>query len=199
MKAYIEQYASAVKDAMDGIDPVEFAKIIAILAKAYKDDKQVFIAGNGGSAATANHFVCDFGKNAVPFTGTGPGRRRFRIISISDNIEKITALGNDIAFEEIFRQQMINLMRDGDVFIAVSASGNSPDLVRACEYAKENKSPIIVLAGFNGGRIREFAEAAMIVPLESYEQIEDMHLIILHMIVYYLKNNPQVLGQDAVS
>ena len=194
MKAYIDRYVATLGDAMAGLDPVQFEKIIAILVDAYRNDRQVFISGNGGSAASANHFVCDFGKNAVPFKGTGPGRRRFRIISVSDNIEKITALGNDIAFEEIFRQQLINLMREGDVFIAISASGNSPNIVRACEYAKEMQSRIIVLAGFDGGKIREFAEAAIVVPLESYEQIEDIHLIILHMVVYYFKNHPEVLG-----
>jgi len=194
MKAYIDGYTAALNGAMAGIDPLQFGKIVDILCDAYKNDKQVFIAGNGGSAGTANHFVCDFGKNAVPFRGTGPGSRRFRIVSVSDNVEKITALGNDISFDEIFRQQLINLMREGDVLIAISASGNSPDIVRACEYAKEMKSKIIVLAGFSGGRIKEFADAAIVVPLESYEQIEDIHLIICHMIVYYFKNNGQVLG-----
>ena len=193
MKAYIDGYADAVNGAMRGIDYAQFEKIIAILAEAYKNDRQVFIAGNGGSAATANHFVCDFGKNAVPFEKAGPGRRRFRIISVSDNTEKITALGNDIAFEEIFRQQLINLMREGDVLIAVSASGNSPDIVRACEYAKEMKSRIVVLAGFDGGKIKNFGDAAIVVPLKSYEQIEDLHLIILHMVVYYFKNHSELL------
>ena len=193
MKAYIDNYTSALNEAMGKFDPVQFEKIISILVEAYKKDKQVFIAGNGGSAGTANHFVCDFGKNAVPFTGTGPGKRRFRIISISDNIEKITALANDIAFEEVFRQQLINLMREDDVLILVSASGNSPNLVRACEYAKEKKSRIIALAGFQGGKIKDYADAAMVVPLESYEQIEDIHLIILHMIVYYFKTHPEIL------
>jgi len=193
-KAYIDGYTGALGEAMAGLDPAQFAEIIAILAEAYKNDKQVFIAGNGGSAETANHFVCDFGKNAVPFTGVGPGRRRFRIISVCDNIEKITALGNDISFEEIFRQQLINLMREGDVLIVISASGNSPDIVRACEYAKGMMAKIIVLAGFTGGKIKDFADVAVVVPLQSYEQIEDIHLIICHMIVYYFKNNPQALG-----
>jgi len=195
MKAYIDEYTKTLNDVMSKFDPVQFEKIIYILLEAYRNDKQVFIVGNGGSAATANHFVCDFGKNAVPFDGTGPGKRRFRIISICDNIEKITALANDIAFEEVFRQQLINLMNEEDVFIVISASGNSPNLVRACEYAKEKKSRIIVLAGFQGGKIREFADAAMIVPLESYEQIEDLHLVILHMIVYYFKNHPEILRE----
>jgi len=196
MKTYIDEYTAAISSGMQKIDPIQFEKIIAILVEAYKNDRQVFIVGNGGSAGTANHFVCDFGKNAVPFKGTGPGSRRFRIISVCDNIEKITALGNDIAFEEIFRQQLINLMRKEDVLIAVSASGNSPNIVRACEYAKEMKSRIVVLAGFKGGKIKEFADASIVIPLESYEQIEDIHLIILHMIVYYFKNNPEVLGHS---
>jgi len=194
MKAYIDEYTASLNGVMSNLDPVQFEKIIAILTDAYKNDRQVFIAGNGGSAGTANHFVCDFGKNAVPFTGTGPGKRRFRVISVSDDIEKITALGNDIAFEEIYRQQLINLMREGDVLIVVSASGNSPNIVKACEYAKEIKSQIIALAGFNGGKIKDFADAAIVVPLESYEQIEDIHLIILHMIVYYFKNHPELLN-----
>jgi len=193
MKDFIDGYVAALEDVFRRFDYYGFEKIIAILAEAYQNDRQVFIAGNGGSAGTANHFVCDFGKNAVPFNGAEKGKRRFRIISVSDNIEKITALGNDIAFEEIFRQQLINLMREGDVLIVLSASGNSPDLVRACEYAKEMKAPIITLSGFSGGKIREFADASIVIPLESYEQIEDIHLIICHIIVYYFKNHPEVL------
>ena len=194
MKDYLNEYAAALNGAMQTLDSGQFEKIISLLAEAYKNDKQIFIAGNGGSAASANHFVCDFGKNATPFKSAGPGNRRFRIISVSDNIEKITAIANDIALEEIFRQQLINLMRKGDVLIAVSASGNSPNIVRACEYAKEMSSPLITLSGFNGGKIKDLADAAIVVPLTSYEQIEDIHLMILHMIVYYFKNHPEVLG-----
>jgi D-sedoheptulose 7-phosphate isomerase len=191
MKTYLEEYTAALKAALDGFSPGEFEKIITILAGAYKQDKQVFIAGNGGSAASANHFVCDLGKNAVPFAS---GKRRFRIISVSDNIEKITAIGNDISFDDIFSFQLGNLMNEGDVLIAVSASGNSPNVVKACEFAKTKNAKIVVLAGFDGGRIKSLADAAMVASLKSYEQIEDIHLVILHMIVYYFKNHPEVLA-----
>lgn len=194
MQRYINDYTAALDGVLKGFDAAEFSKAINILADAYKNDKQVFIAGNGGSAGTANHFVCDFGKNAVPFEGKGPGRRRFRIISVCDNIEKVTALGNDIGFDEIFRQQLINLMNDGDVLMVISASGNSPNVVRACEYAREKNGRIITLAGFSGGKIKDFAEASLVASLKSYEQIEDIHMIITHMIVYYFKNHPEVLG-----
>ncbi|MDR2110567.1 MAG: SIS domain-containing protein [Spirochaetaceae bacterium] len=191
MKRYLDGYGADLTGALKNLDAGEFEKIIAILAEAYKKDRQIFIAGNGGSAGSANHFVCDFGKNAVPF---GSGKRRFRIISLSDNTEKITAVGNDIAFEEIFRFQLVNLMNEGDVLMVISASGNSPNVIRACEYAREKNARIIALAGFDGGKIRGFADAAMVVPLRSYEQIEDIHLVILHMIVYYIKNHGEILG-----
>jgi len=182
-------YEDELTQAIKAIDVNEFEKVIAILTQAYQEDKQVLIFGNGGSAATANHFVCDFGKNAVKGE-----KRRFRILSLSDNIEKITALGNDIAFEEIFRQQMINLMRAGDVAIAISASGNSPNAVRACEYAREIGGKLIVLAGFEGGKIAPMADAALVSRMKSYERVEDIHLIILHMIVCYFKEHQEILG-----
>jgi D-sedoheptulose 7-phosphate isomerase len=190
MKTYLEQYMAALKEGMDAFDSGEFEKLIAILVEAYKKDNQVFIAGNGGSAASANHFVCDFGKNAVPFAS---GKRRFRIISVSDNVEKITAIGNDISFNEIFSFQLGNLMNEDDVFIAISASGNSPDIVSACEFAKTKKARVITITGFDGGRIKCIADAAIVAALKSYEQVEDIHLIVLHMIVYYFKNHPEIL------
>jgi D-sedoheptulose 7-phosphate isomerase len=190
MKKYIDDYKAALARGMDAINPADMEKIIGILVEAYKGDKQVFIAGNGGSAGTANHFVCDFGKNAVPFK---TDKRRFRIISVSDNVEKITAIANDISFGDIFSFQLVNLMNSGDVLIAVSASGNSPDIVKACETAKKKGAKVIGLAGFKGGKLKELSDAAVVTPLESYEQIEDIQLMALHMIVYYFKNHQEII------
>lgn len=189
MKEFLETYRRALFPAVEAIDPAEFEKAIDLLVQTYRADRQVFVMGNGGSAATANHFVCDFGKNAV----RDPAKRRFRMISLSDNVEKITAFGNDVAFDEIFRQQLINLLDPGDLLIAISASGNSPDLVKACAYAGERGAKQIALAGFDGGRIKDFADAKLIVPLTSYEQIEDVHMILCHMIVCYFKADPGCL------
>jgi len=189
LKDFISHYADTIGNTLHTLDPAQFEAMIRILAEAYRADRQVFIAGNGGSAGTANHFVCDFGKNAIQ----GEGKRRFRILSVCDNIEKITALGNDIAFEEDFRFQLENLMRPGDVLIVVSASGNSPNIVRACEFAKGLRAPIIALAGFDGGKIKSIADACLMAPLASYEQIEDIHLAILHMVVCYFKEHQELL------
>lgn len=189
MKEFLEGYRRELFPAIEAIDPAEFQKVVDLLAQTYRADRQVFIMGNGGSAGTANHFVCDFGKNAVQ----NPDKRRFRILSLSDNVEKITAFGNDVEFSEIFRQQLINLLNPGDLVIAVSASGNSPDLVKACEYARERGARQVALAGFDGGRIKDFADARLIVPLTSYEQIEDVHMVLCHMIVCYFKTHPECL------
>ena len=190
MKEFLEQYRRELFPAIESIDPAEFQKAVDLIAQAYREDKQIFVMGNGGSAATSNHFVCDFGKNAVQ----DPSKRRFRMLSVSDNVERITAYGNDVAFEEIFRQQLINLMNPGDLLISISASGNSPDLVRACEYAQEKGAKQIAMAGFSGGKIKDFAQAKLIIPLTSYEQIEDGHMILCHMIVCYFKAHPEILG-----
>ena len=188
-KDIISAYESELIQAIRAIDADQFGRVIDILIQAYQEDRQVFIFGNGGSAATANHFVCDFGKNAVQ-----GDHRRFRILSVSDNIEKITALGNDIAYEQVFRQQLINLMRAGDVAIAISASGSSPNVVRACEYVKELGNKLIVLAGFSGGAIAPLADAAMVADLTSYERVEDIHLILLHMVVCYCKEHQELFA-----
>ncbi|MDR1134203.1 MAG: SIS domain-containing protein [Synergistaceae bacterium] len=182
---FVGNYLTSLGGVMEKLDRDAFGKAIEILREAYANDRQVFIAGNGGSAAAANHFVCDFGKNAAPLEGA----RRFRIISLSDNVEKITAFANDVSFDEIFSQQLKNLMNERDVLITVSASGNSLNIVKACEYARARNAPIIALTGFSGGESRARADAPLHVDAESYEQAEDAHLIILHMIVCFVKEN----------
>ncbi len=188
MRDYLRQYTTEISRALEAVEGEDFEKVIHILGEAYKERKQIFIAGNGGSAATANHFVCDFGKNAVK-----SDEKRFKIISISDNIEKITALGNDIAFESIFEEQLKNLMDPEDVLIVISASGNSPNIVKAVEFARKKNCKVISLTGFKGGKVKGLSDVNLNVDLSSYEQIEDIHLMILHMIVYWFKNNPEYL------
>ena len=188
MKALLDAYRTEFIEEVNKIDEAEFAKFIQLLVDAYRGDKQIFVMGNGGSAASANHFVGDFGKNAVPWD-----RRRVRIHSLCDNPEVLTALGNDIAFDQIFAFQLGNVMREGDVLIAISASGNSPDLVEACKYAKAHGGHIAALSGFGGGKICDGADAVLKTDMRSYERIEDLHLMILHMVVCWFKANADAL------
>lgn len=189
MQNYLDAYRKELVQHMEAIDARDFGACIDLLLEAYRGDKQVFVAGNGGSAAAANHFVCDFGKNAV----AAPSRR-FRVLSLCDNVERITAFGNDVAFEEIFREQMKNLFNPGDLLILISASGSSPNLLAACAYAKEKGAKIITLAGFQGGKIRAYADAGIHMDLDSYERIEDLHMVLLHMFTCYVKEHQERLG-----
>lgn len=184
MKSILKGYQAELIQEIEKISAEEFGKAIDILVDAYKNDRQIFVVGNGGSAGTANHFVCDFSKNAVPWDW-----RRPRVHSLCDNIEFITALGNDIAFDQIFSFQLGNQMREGDAMIVISASGNSQNLVNACTAAKEKGAKIIALSGFGGGKICDGAAASLATDMTSYERIEDLHLILLHMIVCTFKEN----------
>ena len=187
MTSFISSYKETIIAQIEAICGKDFQACINILLDAYRRDAQIFIAGNGGSAASANHFVCDFGKNAVL-----SDKRRFRVLSLCDNIENITAISNDISYEAIFRQQLINLMRPCDVLIVLSASGNSPNILRACEYAKEHGGKLIALTGFDGGAASRMADAGINAPVHTYEQSEDIHLIVLHMFVCYFKERQEL-------
>ena len=188
MKALLDAYRAEFIEELNRIDLAAFERFIQVLVEAYRGDRQIFVVGNGGSAASANHFACDFGKNAVPWD-----RRRFRIHSLCDNAEALTALGNDIAFDQIFAFQLGNLLREGDVLIAISASGNSPDLVEACKFAREHGGRVVALSGFGGGTICEGAEVVLKTDMRSYERIEDLHMMMLHMVVCWFKAHHDIL------
>ena len=188
MQAHLNAYCRELTEALNRIDASEFEKLIRLLEDAYRHDRQVFVVGNGGSAATANHFVCDFGKNAI-----SGDRRRFRIHSLCDNPEVITAIGNDFSFDRIFAFQLGNQFREKDLLIVISASGNSPDLVAACDYVKAHGGYIAALSGFSGGKICDGADAVLKTDMRSYERIEDLHLSLLHMVTCWFKENSQDL------
>ena len=188
MNAMFTAYQDELIGEIRRIDGDSLERAAELLLEAYHGDRQVFVMGNGGSAGTANHFVCDFSKNAVPWDW-----RRPRVHSLCDNIEFITALGNDIAFDQIFSFQLGNQMREGDAMIVISASGNSQNLVNACSLAKERGAKIIALSGFGSGRICDGAAARLATDMKSYERIEDLHLILLHMMVCWFKENRDCL------
>jgi D-sedoheptulose 7-phosphate isomerase len=182
MPGHITKYLDDLKGIINSIEPGDLEEVIEVIKKTREEDKRIFVFGNGGSAATASHFAADFGKNA--FKGD---TNRFKIISLSNNISSITACGNDIGFETVFEEQLKNLMHDGDLIMCISASGNSPNIIKAVEYAKSRNGYIIGLTGFDGGKVREISDININIDSDSYEQIEDMHLVIAHIIVYWFK------------
>jgi D-sedoheptulose 7-phosphate isomerase len=153
-----------------------------MLYRTYRNDKQVFTLGNGGSASTASHIAADLAKNTI-----GPNMHRFRISSLNDNAAILTALANDLGYENVFSEQLQNLIRPGDLLIAVSASGNSPNVVKAIRYAQSQCAEVVGILGFDGGQAAQMADLAIVVPSHNYGVVEDVHLIINHILVEHFR------------
>lgn len=182
MNDQITSYKEDIIRLTQALDYDTITAVCEAFLEAYRNKKQIFVAGNGGSAGTANHFTCDFGKNAV-----ADDTKRPKIISLSANIEVITALGNDFSYAEIFSQQLKNLMNDGDLILLISASGNSPNIIEAAKYAKNCGGKVIGFTGFCGGELKTLSDININVDSTSYEKIEDIHMILTHIIVCWFK------------
>ena len=152
MNRWITDYVAAQKAALDSIPAQAVAQLIETFQKALAEDRQIFIFGNGGSAANASHFATDLGKGSSDKIG-----RRFRIISLNDNVSWMTALGNDYSYDDVFVRQLMNYGRAGDVVLSLSVSGNSPNVVKALEWSVANGLHTIALVGAKRGRMAEVA------------------------------------------
>lgn len=186
MNDWIASYLQAQKAAHDSIPVDAVAQLIDTLRVALKEDRQVFIFGNGGSAANASHFATDLGKGASDKLG-----KRFRVLSLTDNVSWMTALGNDYSYEDVFVGQLQNFGRAGDVAIGVSVSGNSPNCAKALTWAKQHGLTTVALVGAKRGRMAEVAEHVLVINDTHYGRVEDAHMGILHLCCYAFMENPQ--------
>jgi D-sedoheptulose 7-phosphate isomerase len=179
---FVLDYFARLRELVERI-PVERVEAVGeILYGAYRHDKQVFIVGNGGSASTASHMACDLGKNTI-----GANRPRFRVLSLNDNIPLVTALANDLGYDRVFSEQLVNLIRPGDVLLVISGSGNSANVVNALRYARDRGATTIALLGFDGGEALSLADEHVLVPDDDYGRVEDVHLILNHAITAYFR------------
>ncbi len=177
-----DDYLGRLQTALGSLSRGELTELGEILARAYRNGKQVFTVGNGGSSSLASHMAADLAKNTI-----GPNMRRFRIMSLNENAAIVTALANDLGYENIFSEQLQSLIRAGDVLIVVSASGNSPNIIRAIEYARSQSAEVVGLLGFDGGQAAQLADLAIVVPSWDYGVVEDVHLIINHILVEHFQ------------
>ena len=190
----LKQYVDEAHGLLDKLPLDAIGQTVQVLQATRLERRQVFIFGNGGSASTATHFVCDLAKNTKR-----KGMPYFRAISLTDNMAEFSAYANDEGYENVFLQPLTNLLEPGDVAIGISASGNSMNVIRAIEYAKEIGSTTIGFTGFDGGDLASIVDINLHVDCSSYEQVEDLHLMFEHMIVKALKDIPdqelQQIGQ----
>jgi len=184
----INQYFSVLKSAIDHISRSELSKFLNILLDALERKASIYIMGNGGSAATASHFAADFNK------GLSYGKaRRFRMICLNDNVPTLTAYANDVAYEDIFVEQLRNFLEKEDVVIAISGSGNSLNVLKAVEYANETGACTVGITGYDGGKLRKIAKYYVIVPMNDMQITEDLHMVFDHLAYSILQ---QVLSEE---
>jgi len=183
-KDKIKSFFDDIKYHIGEIDIDKIQKIADVLYTAWKNDRQIFILGNGGSASQASHMAADISKNTFKRV-YDPKIKRFRIISLTDNISMLTAYANDVGYEEVFSQQLRNLINEHDVLIVITGSGNSPNVVRAVEYAREHNATVIGLLGFDGGKVKDKVDYELTVNSNDYGVIESVHPAIHHLIVKY--------------
>ncbi len=182
---FAQHYLTTLKTVLDRLPLDAFEKAARLIETAHAAGKQIFIIGNGGSAATASHMMNDLSKGTLGHKGDAPWKR-FRVIALTDNVSLMTAWANDADYNAIFREPLKNLAQPGDLLIAISASGNSPNILAAVETAKQLGMTVLGLAGFGGGRLAKLADVAFVAPSDDYGPVEDVHMIFDHMLTAYL-------------
>jgi len=178
--SFPQTYKTDLLRAIETIDLDKVNQAIAILAEARREGRHIFVCGNGGSASTASHFACDMVKGA---SFNRPAR--FRIMALTDSLPTITAYSNDVSYDCVFVEQLKNFAEPGDVLIAISGSGNSPNVLRAVEYANGLGCRTIALSGRDGGKLGPLSQLNIQASNPHMGRIEDVHMIVMHMIGYY--------------
>ena len=185
MKKWIADYIQAQKAAHDSIPMDSVATLIEKLRAALKNDRQIFVFGNGGSAANSSHFATDLGKGASDKVGN-----RFRVLSLNDNVSWMTALANDYAYDEVFAAQLKNYGKPGDIAMGISVSGSSPNCVKALDWAKKNGLRTVALVGAKRGPMANIAEQVIVIDDTHYGRVEDVQMTICHLLCYAFIENP---------
>jgi len=188
---YFTAYRENIARAWESVSPSKVAVAADLLRACLDRDGTIYACGNGGSAAIANHLLCDFHKSVQTGTDFRP-----RVVSLSSQLELITAIANDISFAEIFVYQLRTMARPGDLLMTISSSGDSENIVRAAGWAKANKIPTISLVGFSGGRSAAIADVAIHVAAENYGIVEDVHQSVMHLLSQHLRQSR--MSPDAI-
>ena len=178
--SFAREYKAKLFHALDTIDMDSVHRALELLSEARDQNRHVFVCGNGGSASTASHFVCDMVKGA-----SFNRESRFRIMALTDSLPTITAYSNDVGYDCVFLEQLKNFAQPGDVFMAISGSGNSPNVLCAMEYANSVGCKTVALTGRDGGKLGPMAQLQIRVEEPHMGRIEDAHLIVCHMLCYY--------------
>lgn len=175
-------YRERTVEQWQALDLEALSRVAAVVEEAQAKGRFVWVCGNGGSAASSAHVGCDFGK-----TAHAPGAKPLKAVSLADNTAFMTAIGNDLSFDQTFSRQLDNVVAAGDVAILITGSGNSPNLLKAAEAAKAKGAKVVGLLGFDGGKLKALCDESLLIPSDQYGVIEDMHMAVAHILTFYLK------------
>lgn len=185
----IKKYIEMEKAVLDGLSAEDISTVMNILEDARINGKRIFICGNGGSASTAAHFECDFNKGI-----SYDQKVKYDFECLSDNVPMMMAIANDIGYEDIFVVPLRNKLKSGDIVIGISGSGNSENVVKAIEYGNEIGAETIALVGYDGGRLKEIAKYYIHVKADNIQVVEDVHLMLDHMMTFILSGTKRMLS-----
>lgn len=176
MKPFSYDYIEDLKTVLDAFPHHQFNLLIEVMLEAYDKGKRIFTMGNGGSASTASHWVCDINK------GCSLNReKKFMMMSLNDSISTMLAYANDLSYEDVFVEQLKNFFVPGDVVIGISGSGNSQNVLKAVEFANANNGTTVGLCGFSGGKLYQMVHIPILISVDDMQQVEDIHMIVAHM------------------
>jgi D-sedoheptulose 7-phosphate isomerase len=176
--SHIRTYLEATAKLAAELDEACIEALTAVLERAWRDGRRIFVCGNGGSASLATHLACDLNKNCAQ-----PGKPRLKILSLTDNLPVLTAYANDVSYADVFVEQLVNFFEPGDVVMGISGSGNSENVVRALRWAKEHGGETLGLLAFGGGRCAPLCDVAFIAPTHDMQHAEDAHTIVTHLLM----------------
>jgi D-sedoheptulose 7-phosphate isomerase len=189
---FVDDYYRRFAEVLAAFDRAPMEGVLEVLQRTRDNGGTVWVAGNGGSAAIADHSVCDATKGTHV-----EGQPPLRTISLSSNPAMLTAISNDIGYEDVFRRQLSYYLKPNDAVLLVSSSGNSPNVIEACRYAKGRGIPTIAFVGFDGGALRELADHAVWIPVDNYGIVEDTHQSLVHVITQYLFARAKAADQSS--
>jgi len=179
---FLTDYYKRFAETLLSFDKGPLTDVLAVFDRVIASGNTVWVAGNGGSAAISDHTVCDSSKGTHV-----EGQPPFRTVSLTSNVAMLTALGNDISYDDVFSEQLKYYLKPGDAVLLVSSSGNSPNVVKACEYANAQGAETVAFVGFKGGKLKEVAQTAVHIEVENYGIVEDTHQSLIHALTQYMK------------
>jgi D-sedoheptulose 7-phosphate isomerase len=193
-------YLQRLQDEIKQVDQSALARWADLVYQAWEDQKCVFILGNGGSGTTASHMCEDLGKSTLPESELhDENRKRLKVLSLTDNVGWIMAVGNDLSYDQIFVQQLMNFGAEGDLVVAISGSGNSPNVLHAVDWANRHGLHTFGLTGYNGGRLREIQQDGLHVALDDMGMVESIHLCLFHWVLNDVHARINQLGRYATN